>query len=86
MNTENIGKVACILGAGRETKEDSIDYSAGLKILKKTSDFVKEGETLAILYTNKEEKIEEAKNNYLNALEFSNEKQEKPKLIYEIIK
>lgn len=86
MNTENIGKIACTLGAGRETKEDIIDYTAGLKILKKTSDFVNEGDIIAILYTNREDKIEEARQNYLDALEFSNEKVEKPRLIYEIIK
>lgn len=86
MNTEEIGKVACILGAGRETKEDVIDYSAGIKILKKTSDFANKDEVLAILYTNKEEKIEEAKQNYIKALEFSENGVEKPKLIYEIIK
>ena len=86
MNTENIGKIACLLGAGRETKEDVIDYTAGIKILKKTSDFVNEGEVLAILYTNKEDKIEEALHNYIEALEFSDEIQEKPKLIYKIIK
>lgn len=86
MNTEKIGKIACFLGAGRVTKEDKIDFSAGLKILKKTSEFVKEGDTLAIIYTNKEEKVEEAINNYLEALEFSDEKIEQPKLIYEIIK
>ena len=86
MNTEEIGKIACVLGAGRETKEDIIDYSAGLKILKKTSDFVKEGETLAILYTNKEDKINYCVNDYLELLEITNEEQEKPKLIYEIIK
>ena len=86
MNTEEIGKIACKLGAGREKKDDIIDYTAGLKILKKTSDFVNEGDYLAVLYTNKEEKIEEAKNNYLSSLEFSDEKVENPKLVYEIIK
>ena len=86
MNTENIGKIACILGAGRETKEDTIDYSAGIKVLKKTSDFANEGETLAILYTNREEKIEEAKQKYIEALEFSDTEVEKPQLIYNIIK
>lgn len=86
MNTEEIGKVACNLGAGRETKEDTIDFSAGLKIVKKTSDFVEEGDVLAILYTNREDKIEEAKQNYCDALKFTNETVEKPKLIYEIIK
>ena len=86
MNTENIGKVACILGAGRETKDDVIDYSSGIKVLKKTSDFVKEGDLIAILYTNKENIIEEAENSYLSSLIFSEEKPEEPKLIYEIIK
>ena len=86
MKVENIGKVACILGAGRETKEDIIDYSSGIKILKKTSEFVNKGDTLAILYTNKEGVIEEAKNSYLSSLEFSSEKLEEPRLIYKIIK
>ena len=86
MNTENIGKIACILGAGRETKEDVIDYTAGIKVLKKTADFVNEGDTLAILYTNREDKIEEAKRNYLDCLRFSNEKIEKPKLVFEVIR
>lgn len=85
MNTEEIGKIACLLGAGREKKGDLIDYSAGLKVLKKTADYVEKGETLAILYTNIEERIDEAKKKYLAALKFSNEKQAKQKLIYEII-
>ena len=86
MNTEEIGKVACTLGAGREKKDDQIDFAAGLKILKKTSDFVNQDEVLAILYTNKEEIIEEAKQKYIQALAFSENGVEKPKLIYEIIK
>ena len=40
MNTEEIGKISCILGAGREKKDDMLDYSAGISIYKKTSDFV----------------------------------------------
>ena len=86
MDTEKTGKIACNLGAGRETKDTVIDYSAGIKILKKTSEYVNEGETLAIIYTNKEEMIENSKNEYLEVIEFSNEEQQKPKLIYEIIK
>ena len=86
MNTEKIGKLACSLGAGRETKDTIIDYSAGIKILKKTSDYVEENEVIAILYTNKEEKIENSVNEYLAAIEFSDEEQQKPKLIYEIIR
>ena len=85
MNTEEIGKIACILGAGRETKDDIVDHQAGIKVLKKVSEYVNKGEVIASLYTNKEEKIKEAKEKYLNCINFSNEKCEKPKLIYEVI-
>ena len=53
MNTERIGSVAVTLGAGRITKADAIDYSAGLMIHKKTGDFVTRGEVIATLHTNK---------------------------------
>ena len=46
-----------ILGAGRASKEDAIDYGAGIVLEKKTGDFVRQGETLAVLYTNDETKI-----------------------------
>jgi pyrimidine-nucleoside phosphorylase len=85
MNTENIGKISGYLGAGRETKDEKIDYSAGIKVFKKTSEYVNEGEEIACLYTNKEEKIEEAVLDYLNSLEIVNEPQEEPTLIYEVI-
>ena len=35
MDTKECGIASCILGAGRETKEDSIDYSAGIILKKK---------------------------------------------------
>lgn len=85
MNTEEIGKISCRMGAGREKKDDLIDYSAGISIYKKTSDFVNKGDILAKLYTNKELNEEEEIQKYIEALEFSDEKQEKPQLIYEII-
>ena len=85
MDTEKIGKVSGILGAGREKKEDSIDYSAGISILKKTSDKINEGDTLAILYTNNENKVQVATKDYIDSIEFSNEEIDKPVLIYEII-
>lgn len=85
MNAEEIGKVSLKLGAGREYKEQQIDYSAGITILKKTGDFVEIGDIVAILHTNREEVISEASKRYLDSLEFSNEPVEKPKLIYEVI-
>ena len=54
MNAEEVGKLACKLGAGRIRKEDSIDYTAGIVLNKKVSEYVKKGEKLATIYTNKE--------------------------------
>ena len=49
-----IAKLASTLGASRKTKEDVIDYSAGVIIHKKLNDKVSIGDTILTLYTNKE--------------------------------
>lgn len=53
INALEIGRLAEILGAGRETLEDEIDLTAGLVLNKKVGDSVQEGELLATLHTNK---------------------------------
>ena len=60
MDTEKIGIAASVLGAGRSKLDDVLDFTAGLSVLKKTGDDVREGETLVILQTSKEEKLVEA--------------------------
>lgn len=82
MDTELIGKISCLLGAGRINKDDPIDYSAGIIVNKKINDYVLKGELLATLYTNK--KID-LKDKYLEALTISKSKV-KSKLILEVIK
>lgn len=62
INAENIGKVACFLGAGRIKKEDIIDMSVGIILNKKVHDFVQEGDSLAFVYANDEEKANKAVN------------------------
>lgn len=57
INAEEIGKAALILGAGRETKDSEIDLSAGILLNKKVDDFVKNGELIATIYTDKEDAI-----------------------------
>ena len=52
VNAEDIGKVACSLGAGRMRKEDNIDYTAGIVLNKKVGDYVRENEVLAYIHTN----------------------------------
>jgi len=52
LNALDVGLASVKLGAGRATKESAIDYGAGILLKKKIGDFVKKGETLAILYSN----------------------------------
>lgn len=85
-DTEKIGIASVILGAGREKKGDPIDPSAGIVLKKKTGDYVKKGEPLAVFYTDNEGKIEGAKQEFLNAFTFGNERTQPQKLIYKIIK
>lgn len=81
MNTEQVGISAVLLGAGREKKEDSIDFSAGITLCKKAGDAVEKGETLAVFYTSDEEKAKRAEELYLSAMTFSETKPEPIPLI-----
>jgi pyrimidine-nucleoside phosphorylase len=73
INTEQIGKVSVILGAGRETKESKIDLTAGIELFKKTGDRVSKGDVLAVLHTNKHETILEATHLFLSSYSFQKE-------------
>lgn len=52
INAEAIGVSAMLLGAGRKKKDDMIDYSAGLTMVKKVGDKVNPGDTICLLHTN----------------------------------
>lgn len=82
MDTEGCGIASSMLGAGRETKESDIDFSAGIQLVKKTGDAVCEGETIAILYASKEELFANAEKKYLASVTIENDEVEKEKLIY----
>ena len=56
IDAEDIGKLACYLGAGRIKKEDNIDMSVGIVLNKKVNDSVEQNEKLATIYANDEEK------------------------------
>ncbi len=69
MDAERIGITSVMLGAGRETKDAPIDYSAGIVLCKKVGERVSAGETLATLYTNRESALAEAAEHYLTIYE-----------------
>ena len=73
MDTEAIGRAACLLGAGRETKGSSIDMAAGIRLLKKTGDYAETNEPIAILYTSEENRLAAAADLYRSALALGEE-------------
>ena len=86
MDTQKVGEASSILGAGRMTKEDTIDFAAGIVLSKKTGDFAKKGDVLARLYTNKPEAIAESEAMFLRALCWSEEQPAPETLIFDIIR
>ena len=52
-STAQIGNICRDLGGGRIKKEDKIDFQAGIYLIKKNGDYVKVGETIAVLYSSK---------------------------------
>ena len=85
IKAEEIGKAAMIIGAGRATKEDEIDHTVGIRILKKVGDEVKKGEKFAEIYYNSNKNIEDSKKMLLDAYIITEGKTEKSKAILEII-
>lgn len=68
MNSEEIGLVSLALGAGRKTKESTIDYTAGIVLEKEYGDKVKKGDKLMTLYTSTECDISQIEKKALAAL------------------
>ena len=81
-----IGLSSMTLGGGRETLDDVIDMSAGIMLSKKVGDYVKEGEVLCYLHSNKNVTlINRVSKNVFNAFKISKAFVEKPKVVLEII-
>ena len=57
VDTEGYGISSLLLGAGRNTKEESIDFSAGIVLKKKTGDYVSEGDEIAVMHTSEEKRF-----------------------------
>ena len=73
MQTEQVGIASAALGAGRETIIDSIDYSAGIVLARKTGDAVRTGDVLAMLYSSTEARLDEGERILLAAYNIQDE-------------
>ena len=85
INAEEIGKIACNLGAGRIKKEDNIDYAVGIELDKKVGTKVQKGEILGKIHANDTTKLELAKKQVNDIIKISPEYCEKIQTIIEKI-
>lgn len=74
IQTEKCGIASVVLGAGRETKESPIDFSAGIVFGAKLGDKLSKGDIIATLYTSKQDSIKDAEAMLLEAIELSDNK------------
>lgn len=84
INAEAIGVAAMLLGAGRKKKDDPIDYSAGLTMVKKIGDKVTRGDTICILHTNLEQ-YKEAEAMVIHAYSFGDSEPEPIHYVYDVV-
>lgn len=69
LDAEGCGLAAVELGAGRETKESSIDPGAGIVLLKNKGDRVEQGQPIARLYAQSEALCRRGEERFFQALE-----------------
>jgi pyrimidine-nucleoside phosphorylase len=84
MVADEIGTAAMILGAGRATKESTIDLAVGLMLRKKIGDKVTKGESIVTIYSNFED-VEAVKQKLYENITITSEPTKAPTLIYEEI-
>ena len=86
VNAHQIGLLAMTLGAGRVTKESSIDLGAGLVINKKPGQYVKAGESIVELYSSEQQKITEGLNVAYSAVRVGPEQPQTAPLVAGILR
>ncbi len=85
VDCEGYGVAALLLGAGRNTKEDVIDPTAGIRLAAKTGDLVHAGDVVATLYTSYKARLDAAEGRLLEATEIGDDAPEARPLIVDVI-
>lgn len=84
-DNQEIGMASLVLGGGRQTKEDVIDLTVGIRLYKHLGDAVKPEEPVAVLYANDEGRLREAKARFVKAYTLSDNKDFHNRIVYEVI-
>ncbi len=85
IDAEGIGLASQHSGAGRASKEDEIDHSAGIKLVAKRGDMVELSDTIAIVYSSDEGKLKQACEEVLSAYAISDSEPKAEPLIKTMI-
>lgn len=85
IDAEGIGLASQHSGAGRASKEDEINHSAGIKLVAKRGDRVELSETIAIVYSSDEGKLKQACEEVLSAYAISDREPKAEPLIKTMI-
>ncbi|HME08004.1 MAG TPA: thymidine phosphorylase [Bryobacteraceae bacterium] len=85
IHAEDIGRASSMIGAGRNTKEDSIDPAVGVILEVKTGQKVDSGGVLCRLYYTTDENVEEAAEQIEDAFHISSTAPEERELILEVV-
>ncbi len=83
--SEEIGTAAMILGAGRATKDTTIDLAVGIILHKKIGDKVSKGEPIASLHANSLDQFDRVTQMIYESILIEDGDVELPSLIYDVI-
>ncbi len=86
ISCEQTGMISLRLGAGRQTKESDIDFTAGIIFDKTVGDSIRKGERVATMYTSTECDMDEIASDFEKVFTFSGEKVHVEKNVKKIIK
>ena len=85
IDTYQLGMASLEFGAGRRTKEDKIDFRAGIILKKKIGDYIKMDDIICEVFSESRTKMKTAEEMILNSIKFSKTKPQIPKLIKKVI-
>ena len=55
LSADEVGTASMLLGGGRQKADDALDYSVGIELHHKLGDYVKDGEPILTIYSNRQE-------------------------------
>jgi pyrimidine-nucleoside phosphorylase len=80
-----VGTASMLLGAGRKRAGDAIDPAAGIILTRKTGDYVKAGEPLAMFHYGEGAQLDEAEEAFYSGVETGPKEPRKKRLVHEVV-